>query len=129
MQMTTAEQSYVDEMVRTRSTDVAKPVWIQAQRARVLKREAQRQIEALPPVPSIGKTGDKIHYHAGRRVAFRDTMRRSWQSVIHEADADGLPICPMHETWEDEDFQDGRFRRLLLEGGGVTCGRCAAVRS
>jgi hypothetical protein len=115
------EQGYIDEMVRTRSTDLARPPWVQSHRWTAIKLEARKLIDALPPVEKV--SGGKVHYQAARRT---QGISDSGTLALHDATDDGIPICAV--DWQDVyglTENEWRENSRLLGPGPVTCGHCA----
>ena len=115
------QKGYVEEMVRTRSTDLARPPWVQSHRWTAVKLEARKRIAALPPVET---TPAKAHYQAARRTHL--VVGTSGTVAVHEATEDGIPICALN--WQEVygmTESEWRQNAQLLGPGPVTCGHCA----
>ena len=114
------EQMILDDIVTRRTTSFRRPPWMQSHRATAIKAEAERRIGALPDPPTGGvRPRDTAYYHADQRVRPRSQRGRSYK--IHEAGADGRPVCTMH--------QEGDWNAEYLGAGPVTCGKCARTRN
>jgi hypothetical protein len=88
------EQGYIDEMVRTRSTDLARPPWVQshpldgdqAGGAQTDRRAPAGREGVRPQGPLPGRAPD-----AG--------ISDSGTLALHDATEDGIPICAV--DWQD----------------------------
>ena len=91
---------------------------MQTHRAAAITAQARKQIATSPAVPVAGiRAGDKRYYNAAARLRVQGARGKG---KIHEAGADGRPMCTMH--------QEGRLDGEYLGPGPVTCGKCAATR-
>ena len=86
------------------------------------KLHVRKLLAELPVEPATH--GDKVHYDAGRRVTVLHPTTRH-RGRLHEADADGMPICIMRGFFEEQAPEDIEE----LGGGPVTCGHCANARN
>src|SRR4051812_31540206 len=115
-----SEQDILDDLVRRRTTSFSRPPWMQRHRATTISTEARRLIAASlqPPTDSF-RSSDTTYYSAAARVRALGARGRNYK--IHEAGANGRPICHMG--------QNADCKAEHLEAGPVTCGKCAATRS
>jgi hypothetical protein len=118
-EFTESERRILEDMVRQRKTRATGHPWLQRHRARAIEEEAQRLIGALPKPRQGLRGGDTEYYTATARVRAQDVGGRHYK--IHEAGADGRPICVMGQSTD--------WKGDYLGAGPVTCGKCAATRN
>src|SRR5687768_16369419 len=120
MDLSAAEQAVVEDMVAMRSADLDSPPWMQPHRMRIVRKEAQRRIDALPPRPKspTGRSPGQT-YWAARRVI----RVGGGKHAIHESDGD-LPICQLGGY-----FRAANIPREQLPPGAVDCGHCAGMNA
>ena len=91
-----------------------------------MQTEVERlQLRASMPKPQVPTSGAPVRYNAARRVKWRGE-----RFAIHEAGADGLPICHLAHGAR-QGFADPKYADELehLGYGPVNRGHCERTRS